>query len=86
MGMISSITLFGLWTPTSLPDAAVVVGLMAYGYGQGAWQTLLAASCAAISPVTEIGMRLGMLWSLCGPPGLVGPVVFGGEQYQRLMI
>ncbi len=41
--------------------AAVVVGMVAYGFGSGAWISLVAASTGAISPTRDFGMRLGML-------------------------
>lgn len=78
-GLLASIFLFSLWTPTGLSDAPIVIGLIAFGYASGAWVTLVAASCAAISPIREVGTRLGMLWSFAGFPALIGPVVCGGE-------
>lgn len=77
MGIFSSAVLFSLWTPTTLPDAAVVIGLLLYGFGSGAWMTLVASSCAAISPMHEVGMRIGIIWSCTGPAALAGPVIVG---------
>lgn len=79
MGVLSALFLYTLWTPTTLPGAMVVIGLVSYGFVSGAWITLIASSCAAISPVREVGMRLGMLWTLTAPASLTGPVICGGE-------
>lgn len=62
-----------------MPDAVVIIGLLGYGFGSGGWITLVAASCGAISPVREYGMRLGMLWSLSSLGIIAGPVICGGE-------
>ena len=62
-GFLSAISLFAFWTGNPLHDAVIIIGLLAYGFGSGGWITLVAASCASISPVREFGMRLGMLWS-----------------------
>ena len=77
-GLVSAISLFAFWTASPLPAPAVVVGLVAYGFGSGAWISLVAATCGAISPTREYGMRLGMLWSLGAVGILAGPVVCGG--------
>jgi MFS family permease len=72
----SAAVLFAFWTGAQ-GTAVGVLGLVTYGIVSGAWFTLVAAACASISPVCEIGMRLGMLWTLVGPPILAGPVVCG---------
>jgi MFS family permease len=78
-GFISAISLFAFWTDASLPAPVIVIGLFTYGSGSGAWISLVAASCGAISPVREFGMRLGMLWTLSSFGILAGPVVCGGQ-------
>lgn len=80
-GLTSAISLFAFWIASPLPDAVIVLGLIIYGFGSGAWITLVAASCGAISPVREFGMRLGMLWSLSSIGILAGPVICGGELF-----
>lgn len=77
MCFATSIVLFTFWTGSPIGTAATIIGLLLYGFVSGAWFTLVAAACAAISPTREIGMRLGMLWSFVGLPVLVGPVVCG---------
>jgi MCP family monocarboxylic acid transporter-like MFS transporter 10 len=79
MGLLSGVSIFAFWCPQPIPGAVGVIGLISYGFVSGAWVTLVAASCGAISPVREFGMRLGMLWSLSALGALAGPVICGGE-------
>lgn len=74
----SSISVYAFWVPQSINTATAVVGLVAYGIFSGAWIALVAASCGAISPTREFGMRLGMLWSTTSVLCLAGPVICGG--------
>lgn len=76
-GLVAAISLFAFWTARPMPDAVVIIGLLGYGIGSGGWVTLVAASCGAISPVREFGMRLGMLWSLSSLGIIAGPVICG---------
>ncbi|ODN83254.1 hypothetical protein L202_01428 [Cryptococcus amylolentus CBS 6039] len=73
----SSISVYAFWVPPSINVATAVVGLVAYGAFSGAWIALVAASCGAISPTREFGMRLGMLWSTTSVLALAGPVICG---------
>ncbi|WOO83105.1 Aspyridones efflux protein apdF [Vanrija pseudolonga] len=76
ISFITSICLFAFWVaPMNTP--ATIVGWFSYGWLSGAWVTLVAAVVASISPAHEIGMRVGMVWSCCGPTLLVGPVICG---------
>lgn len=77
MGVSMSITAFALWTGTPIHSAGVVIGLLLYGYTSGAYITLISASIASISPVAEIGTRMGMNWSAIAVPMLIGPVLSG---------
>jgi MCP family monocarboxylic acid transporter-like MFS transporter 10 len=79
MGLASGISIFAFWCPQPIPTAVAIIGLLSYGFASGAWITLVAASCGAISPTREFGMRLGMLWSLSSLGALAGPVICGGE-------
>lgn len=78
-GLGLTVTLLAFWTGVPLPDAVVVIGIITYGFASGAWIALVAASCAAISPTREFGMRLGMLWSCTAVLQTFGPVICGGE-------
>lgn len=78
-GLGLTVTLLAFWTGVPLPDAVVVIGIISYGFASGAWITLVAASCATISPTREFGMRLGMLWSCTAILQSFGPVICGGE-------
>lgn len=75
----SAITILAFWTPCPVGTAPAIIGMVLFGIFSGGWFTLVAAACATISPVSEIGMRLGMLWSAAGIPVLVGPVISGCE-------
>lgn len=80
VAILSTVVLASFWTPSPhLPDGAVVFGLLAYGYTSGAWTALIPACCATVSPVKEQGMRMGMIWTACAAPALVGPVICGGQ-------
>lgn len=80
-GLSLTVTLLAFWTGVPLPDAVVVIGIFTYGIASGAWIALVAASCAAISPTREFGMRLGMLWSSTALLQTFGPVICGGESF-----
>ncbi|TXT03808.1 hypothetical protein VHUM_04372 [Vanrija humicola] len=73
----TSACMFAFWVVSPMPTAAVIVGFFAYGFGSGGWITLVAAVVANISPAHEIGLRVGLIWSICGPMVLIGPVVCG---------
>jgi MCP family monocarboxylic acid transporter-like MFS transporter 10 len=79
MGLGSGISVLAFWCPQNVPAAVGIIGLLAYGITSGAWITLVAAACGAISPTREFGMRLGMLWSLSSLGTLAGPVICGGK-------
>jgi len=74
----SAVVVFAFWTGAPGPGVAIT-GLVLFGVTTGAWMTLVTAATAAISPVTEVGMRIGMLWTVGAIPNLVGPVICGGE-------
>jgi len=75
--VLEAITMFAFWTVSPIPAPAVVVGEVLFGFSSGAWIALVAASCGAISPVKEFGMRLGMIWTVTSIPLIIGPVVCG---------
>lgn len=75
-GIASVISIFAFWTGAPGPGPAIA-GLVTFGAASGAWMVLVTASTAAISPVPEVGMRIGMLWSVGAIPNLVGPVICG---------
>jgi len=79
----AAISLLAFWTPYPMPGAPVVIGLFAYGAFSGAFMSLIGAACAAISPVEEVGTRIGILWTCSGLPCLAGPVVCGGKPLGR---
>lgn len=74
---LTAIVMFGFYIPCPIPDAAVVIGFLLYGWVSGAWLTLVSAVIASISPVEEVGLRIGIAWSVCGPTMVCGPVICG---------
>lgn len=75
----TSLTLFAFWVGSPLGSAPTILGLLFYGAFSGGWFTLAAAATAAISPIEEIGSRIGMMWNGIAVPMLIGPVVTGSE-------
>ncbi|TXT07673.1 uncharacterized protein COLE_04597 [Cutaneotrichosporon oleaginosum] len=76
MSFLSSLFILALWTGDVGPGAAIA-GLILFGMTSGGWMTMVTAATSAISPVTQIGMRIGMLWTFAAIPNLVGPVISG---------
>jgi MFS family permease len=74
--ILSAIALFAFFiAPMGTP--ATVAGLAIYGAVSGGHVTLIPAVTASISPAHEIGMRLGLLWTVLSVTMLVGPVISG---------
>lgn len=79
IGFTTAVVLFAFWTPPSIGTAPTVIGLVTYGWVSGSWFALVGSATASISPVEEVGMRIGMLISCLSVPSLIGPVIAGGE-------
>jgi MFS family permease len=79
VGFVSAAIMFALWTPPNIGTAPTLVGLVAWGMLSGAWFTLVGSATAHISPLSETGMRFGMLISALAIPSFVGPIICGGE-------
>lgn len=77
MALFAAGVLFAFWCATPMPTVAACFGMALYGFASGAWITLVSAVTAAISPTSEIGMRIGMVWTAVSLPILVGPVICG---------
>lgn len=71
-----AVAVFAFWIGR-MNEGATVAGLVIYGMVSGAHLTLPPAVIATISPAHEIGMRVGMLWTMLAIPMLVGPVITG---------
>ncbi|CAK9780247.1 MFS general substrate transporter [Cutaneotrichosporon oleaginosum] len=71
------IVLLAFYVPCPIPEGALIVGYILYGWISGAWLTLVSAVIATISPVEEVGMRIGIAWSVCGPTMIAGPPICG---------
>lgn len=76
MNFVAAISVFVFWTGVS-GTGATIAGLVIYGIASGSWFTLVSAAVATVSPMREIGMRLGMMWSCVALPVLAGPVISG---------
>lgn len=81
LGFVSSIVMFAFWTPPNIGTAPTLIGLIFIGAVSGGWWCLIASATAAISPLREVGMRIGMLITCCSIPTLVGPVICGGGSW-----
>ena len=79
IGATCTIVLLAFYVPPVMPEGGIVVGMIGYGWGSGAFMTMCAATVGSISPVRELGMRLGLLWTLAAVGFVAGPVIAGGE-------
>lgn len=79
IGFASAIVMFALWTPSGMGTAPTIIGLLLWGALNGGWFTLAGSATAAVSPLSETGMRFGMLITCLAVPSLVGPVISGGK-------
>ncbi|WOO80085.1 Fujikurins efflux protein [Vanrija pseudolonga] len=77
IGFSTAVVLFAFWTPPGIGTAPTVIGLVTYGWVSGSWFALIGSATASISPVEEVGMRIGMLISCLSVPSLIGPVITG---------
>ncbi|BEJ14991.1 hypothetical protein CspHIS471_0407580 [Cutaneotrichosporon sp. HIS471] len=71
------IVVLAFYVACPIPEGALIVGYVLYGWISGAWLTLVSAVIATISPVEEVGMRIGIAWSVCGPTMIAGPPICG---------
>jgi hypothetical protein len=78
MGLLTVLVLFAFWT-APIGVAGTVMGMVSYGFTSGAWISLLSAAATATAPPHEVGMRVGMLWTVVSLPILAGPVICGRE-------
>lgn len=74
--MFSALFVLAFWTGRVGPGGAIA-GMVLYGMSSGAWLTMVTAATSSISPVSQIGMRIGTLWTVSSISSLVGPVICG---------
>ncbi|KAM0481980.1 hypothetical protein ACHAPX_003314 [Trichoderma viride] len=90
---LASIFVLGLWIPASTTAARVAFAAI-FGFFSGAYVALIAALVVQISPVTEMGFRMGLSFFVLsfgglttnpisgaileGPLGWLGPKIFSG--------
>ncbi|KAK9474980.1 major facilitator superfamily domain-containing protein [Dipodascopsis tothii] len=77
MALITSgLLCLGLWLPAA-SHAAIIVYAVLYGFFSGATVSLMAALIAAVSPVEEIGTRMGAISALMALSSLSGAPIAG---------
>ncbi|KAK9456445.1 major facilitator superfamily domain-containing protein [Dipodascopsis uninucleata] len=77
LGMLGcGIVTLALWIPGSNEASCIAYGIV-YGFFSGTFVALLPACCAQISPIREIGVRVGLMFFCLGFGTLVGVPVGG---------
>ncbi|KAK2806229.1 hypothetical protein FQN50_005954 [Emmonsiellopsis sp. PD_5] len=76
MCLFSGIIVLALWIPTT-GNAALIVFAAMYGFGSGAFVSLLYALVPQISDIKEIGLRIGLLCAIISVAGLVSNPIGG---------
>ncbi|MCJ1412412.1 hypothetical protein MMC19_006506 [Ptychographa xylographoides] len=90
MNFFSAIIILALWLP-SRSNAPVIVFAALYGFGSGAFVSMLPACVAQISDIREIGIRTGTIFAivsvaaLCGNP-IGGALLGDGTNFTKLQI
>ncbi|KAI1056745.1 hypothetical protein LB507_001507 [Fusarium sp. FIESC RH6] len=80
-----------LWIPGSSNTAAIVAYAVAFGFGSGGYVSIFPGCVAQISPMEEIGMRIGLaslvnaFGALTGSP-LGGALISGGDSFLGLQL
>ena len=77
MSSFTTILILGLWLPAT-GNAALIVFAALFGIGSGAGVGLTPALCAQISPIKEIGVRTGTIFSISAFAALTG-LPIGGQ-------
>lgn len=76
MSGFTTILILALWLP-STGNAALIVFAALFGIGSGAGIGLTPALCAQISPIQEIGIRSGTVFSIAAFAALTGSPIGG---------
>jgi MFS family permease len=76
MGALTSILILGLWLPAS-GDAPIILFASLFGISSGAGIGLTPALCAKLSPITDIGVRTGTVFTISAFAGLTGSPIGG---------
>jgi hypothetical protein len=76
MGALTSILILGLWLP-STGNAPIILFAALFGVSSGAGISLTPALCAKLSPIRDIGVRTGTVFTISAFAGLTGSPVGG---------
>ncbi|OAA56182.1 major facilitator superfamily transporter [Niveomyces insectorum RCEF 264] len=76
MGALTSILILGLWLP-STGDAPIILFAALFGVSSGAGISLTPALCAKLSPIQDIGVRTGTVFTISAFAGLTGSPIGG---------
>ena len=76
MCYLSAILILGLWLPASGNTATIAFAAL-FGFSSGGYISLTPALVAQISPPSEIGYRLGVLFGSAAIPGLITSPIAG---------
>lgn len=76
MSIFSGVLALALWIPAS-GNAATIVFAALYGFGSGAFVSLLPAMIAQISDIKEIGLRTGMEFAIMSVAALASNPIGG---------
>jgi MFS family permease len=76
MATLTSVLVLGLWIPAT-GDAAIIAFAALFGISSGAGISLTPALCAKLSPIREIGVRTGTVFTISAFAGLTGSPIGG---------
>lgn len=76
MSFLSAVITLALWVPGTGSAASVVFAII-FGFSSGAVASILPACIAHISPIHEIGIRTGALFSVAAIATLIGSPIGG---------
>lgn len=76
MGALTSILILGLWLP-STGNVPIILFAALFGISSGAGISLTPALCAKLSPIRDIGVRTGTVFTIAAFAGLTGSPIGG---------
>lgn len=76
MASFTTILILAMWLPAT-SNAAIIVFAALFGIGSGAGIGLTPALCAQVSPIQEIGIRSGTVFSIAAFAALTGSPIGG---------
>jgi hypothetical protein len=76
MSALTSVLILGLWLP-STGNAPIILFAALFGVSSGAGISLTPALCARLSPIQDIGVRTGTVFTISAFAGLTGSPIGG---------